>query len=129
MDLYGIISVILSSALFRRRTRSNPVVRLTSIGERVRPLLLAVSVLESSSATGSPSQAWSLSRNTAYVAEILEHIESSLRLVSVIQVLSRNNVASVGLVQQWLMTGIKCAGEEISTVTGPFHQCWSLIDG
>jgi hypothetical protein len=59
-----------------------------------------------------------LSRHTADVAEILEHIdkENILPPLGVVQVLSRNNVASVGLVKEWLMTRIKHAREEINTV-------------
>jgi hypothetical protein len=59
-----------------------------------------------------------LSRHTADVAEVLEHIdkENILPPLGVIQVLSRNGVASVGLVKEWLMTRIKQAREEINTV-------------
>ena len=59
-----------------------------------------------------------LSRHTADVAEILEHVEKEKILppLGVIQVLSRNEVASVGMVKQWLMTRIKLAREEIDTV-------------
>ena len=65
-----------------------------------------------------------LSRHTADVAEILDHIdkENILPPLGVIQVLSRNNVASVGLVKEWLMTRIKHAGEQISTVTEPCYD-------
>jgi hypothetical protein len=51
---------------------------------------------------------------------VLEHIETQKIMppLGVIQVLSRNGVASVGLVKQWLMTRIKEAREEIHTVRG-----------
>lgn len=49
---------------------------------------------------------------------MLEHIEREKIMppLGVIQVLSRNGVASVGLVKQWLMTRIKESREEIHTV-------------
>ncbi|KAH7922180.1 hypothetical protein BV22DRAFT_1037818 [Leucogyrophana mollusca] len=58
-----------------------------------------------------------LSRHQADVETILEHIEKEKIMppLGVIQVLSRNGVASVGLVKQWLMTRIKEAREEIQT--------------
>ena len=43
--------------------------------------------------------------------------------VSVVQVLSRNGVASVGLVKEWLMTRIKSAREEVETVRSPSFLC------
>lgn len=60
-----------------------------------------------------------LSRHTEDLAKILEHIdkEKIIPPLGVIQVLSRNGVASVGLVKDWLMTRIKESREEIHTVT------------
>ena len=59
-----------------------------------------------------------LSRHTADIQTVLEHIEREKIMppLGVIQVLSRNGVASVGLVKQWLMTRIKESREEIHTV-------------
>ncbi|KAI0818923.1 hypothetical protein BC629DRAFT_1579360 [Irpex lacteus] len=58
-----------------------------------------------------------LSRHTTDLTRILEHIEQEKIMppLTVVQVLSRNNVASVGLVKQWLMSRIKTAREEIET--------------
>jgi len=58
-----------------------------------------------------------LSRHMEDIAEVLEHInqEKIIPPLGVIQVLSRNGVASVGLVKQWLMTRIKESRDEIST--------------
>jgi hypothetical protein len=52
------------------------------------------------------------------IEKVLEHIEKEKIMppLAVIQVLSRNGVASVGLVKQWLMTRIKEFREEIHTV-------------
>jgi len=60
----------------------------------------------------------SLLGHTADVAEILEHMDKEhiIPPLGIIQVLSKNGVASVGLVKEWLMTTIKQAREEISTV-------------
>jgi hypothetical protein len=62
-----------------------------------------------------------LARHRADVADVLEHIEREkiMSPVEVVQALSRNDVASVGLVKQWLMTRIREAREEIKTVRGP----------
>jgi hypothetical protein len=59
-----------------------------------------------------------LSRHTKDVEMVLEHIEKEKIMppLGVIQALSRNGVASVGLVKQWLMTRIKESREEIQTV-------------
>jgi len=59
-----------------------------------------------------------LSRHTSDIKMVLEHIEKEKTMppLGVIQVLSRNGVASVGLVKQWLMTRIQEAREEIHTV-------------
>lgn len=59
-----------------------------------------------------------LSRHQEDLKLVLEHIETEKIMppLGVIQVLSRNGVASIGLVKQWLMTRIKEAREEINTV-------------
>lgn len=59
-----------------------------------------------------------LARHADDVGRVLEHIEAEkiMSPVSVVQVLSRNGVASVGLVKQWLMTRIRESREEIQTV-------------
>jgi len=58
-----------------------------------------------------------LSRHTADIEMVLEHIEREKIMppLGVVQVLSRNGVASVGLVKQRLMTSIKESLEEIHT--------------
>ena len=57
-----------------------------------------------------------LSRHTEDISKILDHIdqEKILPPLGVMKILSRNNVASVGLVKQWLMSRIKEAREEIN---------------
>lgn len=59
-----------------------------------------------------------LGRHQKDVKEVLEHIdkEGIIPPLGIIQVLSRNGVASVGLVKEWLMTRIKEARNEIQTV-------------
>ncbi|CAL1708669.1 unnamed protein product [Somion occarium] len=58
-----------------------------------------------------------LSRHTADVTKMLEHIdaENIMPPLNVVQVLSRNGVASVGLVKQWLVSRIREAKDEIET--------------
>ncbi|PCH37664.1 vacuolar membrane protein [Wolfiporia cocos MD-104 SS10] len=58
-----------------------------------------------------------LSRHTADVKMILEVVEERhiMQPLSVVQVLSRNGVTSVGLVKDWLMTRIRQAQEEVRT--------------
>ncbi|KAK0463502.1 uncharacterized protein EV420DRAFT_1518537 [Desarmillaria tabescens] len=58
-----------------------------------------------------------LSRHQEDVKDVLEHInqEGIMPPLGVIQVLSRNSVASVGLVKEWLMTRITEARSEIQT--------------
>ncbi|KAI6030894.1 hypothetical protein F5J12DRAFT_903240 [Pisolithus orientalis] len=58
-----------------------------------------------------------LSTHQADLQEILEHVEREhiMAPLSVVQVLSRNNVASVGLVKGWLMRRIAEGQEEIAT--------------
>ncbi|KAI3602873.1 vacuolar membrane protein [Moniliophthora roreri] len=58
-----------------------------------------------------------LSRHKVDVKEVIEHIdkEGILPPLGVVQILSRNNVASVGLVKEWLIQRIKQEREEIQT--------------
>jgi vacuolar protein sorting-associated protein 11 len=59
-----------------------------------------------------------LRRRRDDVVRVLEFIEREnvMAPIEVVQLLSRNNVASVGLVQQWLMKRIKKGKEEVATV-------------
>ena len=59
-----------------------------------------------------------LTAHQADLESLLEHIESEkiMSPLSVVQVLSRNEVASVGLVKGWLMRRIREGAEEIATV-------------
>lgn len=59
-----------------------------------------------------------LARHRADVGAVLRVIdeEKIMPPVSVVQVPSRNSVASVGLVKEWLMARIKSAREEVETV-------------
>lgn len=59
-----------------------------------------------------------LSRHSKDLVQILDHIDANniMPPLGVIQVLSRNKVATVGLVKQWLMNRIKESREEIDTV-------------
>jgi hypothetical protein len=52
------------------------------------------------------------------VRGVLDHIdkEGIATPLGIIQVLARNDVASVGLVKEWLMTRIQTARQEIHTV-------------
>ncbi|KAK7036583.1 Vacuolar protein sorting-associated protein 11 [Paramarasmius palmivorus] len=58
-----------------------------------------------------------LSRHKDDVKDVIEHIdkEGILPPLGVVQVLSRNNVASVGLVKEWLIQRIKKEREEIQS--------------
>ncbi|KIJ21243.1 hypothetical protein PAXINDRAFT_96096 [Paxillus involutus ATCC 200175] len=58
-----------------------------------------------------------LTTHQSDLEELLEHVESEkiMSPLSVVQVLSRNGVASVGLVKGWLMRRIKEGREEVST--------------
>ena len=69
-----------------------------------------------------------LSRHTKDLERILDHIEENKIMppLAVVQVLSRNGVASVGLVKQWLMSRIKAAQEEISTVSQRREGCFKF---
>jgi hypothetical protein len=71
-----------------------------------------------------------LSRHTTDVESILEHIEQEKIMppLGVVQVLSRNGVASVGLVKKWLMTRIAESKEEIEAVRLPLIMIISWND-
>ncbi|KAJ7785937.1 hypothetical protein B0H16DRAFT_1681201 [Mycena metata] len=58
-----------------------------------------------------------LARHEADVRRVLEHIddEGIATPLGIIQVLARNDVASVGLVKEWLMTRIQTARSEIQS--------------
>jgi hypothetical protein len=70
-----------------------------------------------------------LDRHRDDVVRVLDFIEREnvMAPIEVVQLLSRNNVASIGLVQQWLMKRIKKGKEEVATVrcsvtpTTPIH--------
>lgn len=59
-----------------------------------------------------------LAKHREDVRRVLKVIDEEKLMppVSVVQVLSRNSVASVGLVKEWLMSRIKSAREEVDTV-------------
>ena len=70
-----------------------------------------------------------LTRHQADVGEILEYVDKRgiMTPVGIIQVLSRNNVASVGLVKDWLGARIRDAKDEIQNVGVFFFfffWCW-----
>ena len=69
-----------------------------------------------------------LTAHQADLEVLLEHIESDkiMSPMAVVQVLSRNEVASVGLVKGWLMRRIKDGAEEIATVR--FSSLQSGVD-
>ncbi len=69
-----------------------------------------------------------LTRHQEDVKDVLEHInqEGIMPPLGVIQVLSRNSVASVGLVKEWLMTRITEARSEIQTVRD-FTRLYSFL--
>ncbi|OBZ69121.1 Vacuolar protein sorting-associated protein 11 [Grifola frondosa] len=64
------------------------------------------------------SSAELLTRHTEDVREILRVVDAEKIMppLGVVQVLSRNDVASVGLVKEWLMARIRQAREAVSTV-------------
>ena len=64
------------------------------------------------------SSAELLTRHQADVGDVIEYVDKQgiLTPVGIIQVLSRNNVASVGLVKEWLGTRINDAKDEIQNV-------------
>jgi hypothetical protein len=59
-----------------------------------------------------------VSRHSLDLAEVLRVVEERKILppLGVVQILSRNEVASVGLVKEWLLARIRTAGEEVHTV-------------
>ena len=69
-----------------------------------------------------------LSRHTDDLANVLEHInrEKIIPPVGVIQILSRNEVSSVGLVKDWLMTRIAESRDEIDAVRS-FVYCYVIV--
>jgi len=66
------------------------------------------------------SNAALLTRHTSDLKQILEHIDQERIMppLGVVQVLSRNGVTTVGLVKQWLMSGIQAAQEELQADRG-----------
>lgn len=60
-----------------------------------------------------------LSRHTSDLTLVLEHIdrEKIMPPLGIVQVLSRNGVASIGLVKQWLMTRIQDSQHELQAVS------------
>jgi hypothetical protein len=71
-----------------------------------------------------------LNKHTEDVKNVLSHIEQNriLQPIEVVQILSRNDNASIGLVQAWLMERIKEGREEIDKVSNS-ASCfgWVLI--
>ncbi|TBU46903.1 hypothetical protein BD309DRAFT_953173 [Dichomitus squalens] len=90
-----------STEVFRRLKQYGPG------RERLYPLVLRF-------LTSTPAL---LAKHRDDVVDVLKVIdeEKIMPPVSVVQVLSRNDVASVGLVKEWLMTRIKSAREEVET--------------
>jgi hypothetical protein len=72
-----------------------------------------------------------LTKHTEDIAVVLEYINQGKILppLGVIQVLSRNGVASVGLVKKWLMTRIEESRNEISAVNDflSSRKSWSML--
>lgn len=71
-----------------------------------------------------------LSRHTDELAAMLDHIEREkiMSPLGVVLVLSRNDVASIGLVKQWLLSRIKESQDEIRAVRfGSLHAEQVLI--
>jgi hypothetical protein len=68
-----------------------------------------------------------VSRHSLDLAEVLRVVEERKILppLGVVQVLSRNEVASVGLVKEWLLARIRTAREEVHTVC--LVLLWGLI--
>ena len=62
-----------------------------------------------------------MARHTQDLSEVLSVIEERAIMppLAVVQVLSRNDVASVGLVKDWLLARIRTAREEVHTVRTP----------
>ena len=70
-----------------------------------------------------------VARHTRDLAEVLRVIEERAIMppLVVVQVLSRNEVASVGLVKDWLLARIRTAREEVHTVRFFLGRCSRLI--
>ncbi|KAI8982945.1 hypothetical protein BD414DRAFT_491677 [Trametes punicea] len=64
--------------------------------------------------TSTPALLTKHREDVVHVLKVIDE-EKIMPPVSVVQVLSRNSVASVGLVKEWLMTRIKSAREEVET--------------
>ena len=71
-----------------------------------------------------------MARHTQDLAEVLRAIEERAIMppLVVVQVLSRNDVASVGLVKDWLLARIRTAREEVHTVSLLRLQHFALFD-
>ena len=73
-----------------------------------------------------------MARHTQDLTEVLSVIEERAIMppLAVVQVLSRNDVASVGLVKDWLLARIRAAREEVHTVRAPdFYYLGLLLIG
>ena len=72
-----------------------------------------------------------VSRHSLDLAEVLRVIEERKIVppLGVVQVLSRNEVASVGLVKEWLLARIRTAREEVHTVRLVLLWCVMSEDG
>ena len=72
-----------------------------------------------------------MARHTQDLAEVLRVIEERAIMppLVVVQVLSRNDVASVGLVKDWLLARIRTAREEVHTVRDLFFlkPCFTML--
>lgn len=70
-----------------------------------------------------------LARHTDDLKGVLDHIdkEGIMPPLGVIQVLSRNGVASVGLVKDWLMARIKESRQEIQVVSVLVYIVWFMV--
>lgn len=66
-----------------------------------------------------------LSKHTADLKKLLNvvHDEGYVSTLQVVQILSRNEVASVGLVKEWLMERIAEGREGVEAVRVPFPRC------
>ncbi len=69
-----------------------------------------------------------VSRHSLDLAEVLRVVEERKILppLGVVQILSRNEVASIGLVKEWLLARIRTAREEVHTVRFVFFFCGEL---
>ncbi len=70
-----------------------------------------------------------VSRHSLDLAEVLRVVEEHKILppLGVVQILSRNEVASVGLVKEWLLARIRTAREEVHTVRVSFVLLWRMM--